>query len=106
VVDHMIKIRDAASSAAMHVLSERIFRRVGGSTGTNFFGLCWIAACMMERDEQGSLVSLICDSGDRYTSTYYNPEWLKRMDIDIEPYRHMLETFLDTGKFAPDLLTP
>jgi cysteine synthase A len=55
VIDHMIKIPDAASIAAMHVLSERIFRRVGGSTGTNFFGLCWIASNMMEEGRQGSL---------------------------------------------------
>jgi cysteine synthase len=99
VIDHMIKIPDAASIAAMHVLSERLFRRVGGSTGTNFFGLCWIAACMMAEGERGSLVSLICDSGDRYTSTYYDPDWLDRNNIDIEPYRDMLETFLDTGVF-------
>ena len=45
----MIKIPDAASIAAMHVLSDRLFRRVGGSSGTNFFGLCWIAAAMMAR---------------------------------------------------------
>lgn len=99
VIDHMIKIPDAASIAAMHVLSERIFRRVGGSTGTNFFGLCWIASNMMEEGRQGSLVSLICDSGDRYASTYYNPQWLQDNNIDIDPYRQMLEVFLDTGKF-------
>ena len=99
VIDHMIKIPDAGSIAAMHVLSERLFRRVGGSTGTNFFGLCWIASCMMAAGEEGSLVSLICDSGDRYTSTYYNPEWLEQNGIDIAPYREMIETFLDTGVF-------
>ncbi len=99
VIDHMIKIPDAGSIAAMHVLSERLFRRVGGSTGTNFFGLCWIASCMMAAGEEGSLVSLICDSGDRYTSTYYNPDWLEENQIDIAPYREMIETFLDTGVF-------
>ncbi len=104
VIDHMIKIPDAASVAAMHVLSERLFRRVGGSTGTNFFGLCWIAGCMMAAGEEGSLVSLICDSGDRYTSTYYNPDWLKENGIDFEPHRQMIETFLDTGKFDPIIL--
>jgi len=104
VIDHMIKIPDAASIAAVHVLSERLFRRVGGSTGTNFFGLCWIAGCMMAAGEEGSLVSLICDSGDRYTSTYYNPDWLKENGIDIEPHRQMIETFLDTGKFDPLIL--
>ncbi|MBP0616129.1 PLP-dependent cysteine synthase family protein [Jiella mangrovi] len=104
VIDHMIKIPDAASIAAMHVLSDRLFRRVGGSTGTNFFGLCWIASCLMKAGEQGSLVSLICDSGDRYTSTYYNEEWLKANGLDIAPYREMIETFLDTGTFRSDLM--
>jgi cysteine synthase A len=104
VIDHMIKIPDVASIAAMHVLSNRLFRRVGGSTGTNFFGLCWIASGMMAAGEEGSLVSLICDSGDRYTSTYYNPDWLRANHIDIAPYSDMLETFLDTGAFNPELV--
>ena len=99
VIDHMIKIPDAASIAAMHVLSDRLFRRVGGSTGTNFFGVCWIAAAMIKEGKEGSLVSLICDSGDRYASTYYDPEWLARNNIDIEPYRAILETFIETGEF-------
>jgi cysteine synthase A len=94
----MIKIPDAASIAAMHVLSDRLFRKVGGSTGTNFFGLCWIASAMMKEGKQGSLVSLICDSGDRYAATYYNADWLARNNIDITPYRDMLETFIDTGE--------
>lgn len=99
VIDHMIKIPDAASIAAMHVLSERLFRRVGGSTGANFFGLCWIAAAMLKEGRQGSLVSLICDSGDRYAATYYNPEWLSQNGIDIRPYKTMVETFIDSGDF-------
>lgn len=99
VIDHMIKIPDAASIAAMHVLSERLFRRVGGSTGTNFFGVCWIAAAMMKEGRVGSLVSLICDSGDRYAATYYNQEWLAQNRIDINPYRTMIEAFIDSGDF-------
>ena len=97
VIDHMIKIPDAASIAAMHVLSDRLFRRVGGSTGTNFYGLLWIAGSMLREGREGSLVSLICDSGDRYASTYYEPEWLKANGIDIAPYRERLERFLDSG---------
>src|SRR6478735_6707362 len=46
VVDRMVKVPDAASIAAMKVLSRRLGRRVGGSTGTNFFGLCWLAGEM------------------------------------------------------------
>jgi cysteine synthase len=101
VIDHMIKVPDAASIAAMHVLSEHLSRRVGGSTGTNFFGLCWIANMMMASGQEGSLVSLICDSGDRYADTYYNPDWLMENGLDIEPYRAMVETFVQTGRFEP-----
>ncbi len=99
VIDYMIKIPDAASIAAMRVLSDRLFRRVGGSTGTNFFALCWVAANMIEAGEEGSLVSLICDSGERYTSTYYDDDWLRANDLEIEPCQSMLESFLETGIF-------
>ena len=100
VIDHMIRIPDAASIAAMHVLSDRLFRRVGGSTGTNFFGLCWIAANMLREGREGSLVTLICDSGDRYASTYYDDQWLEENGLDIDPYRGALEHFLDTGEYG------
>jgi len=101
VIDHMIRVPDAASIAAAHVLSERLFRQIGGSTGTNFFGLCWIAANMMKAGRQGSIVTLICDGGHRYTETFYNPEWLRGNGIDIDPYRRMLDRFLDQGEFLP-----
>lgn len=99
VIDHMIQVPDAASIAAAHVLSERLFRQIGGSTGTNFFGLCWIAANMMKAGRQGSIVTLICDGGHRYTETFYNPDWLRENGVDIDPYRRMLDRFLDNGEF-------
>ena len=102
VIDCMLKIPDGASIAAMRVLSDRLFRRVGGSTGTNFFALCWVAAHMIAAGEEGSLVSLICDSGERYTATYYNDSWLRSNNIEIEPYCSMLRDFLDTGRFRFD----
>lgn len=97
VIDHMIRVPDAASIAAAHVLSDRLFRRVGASTGTNFFGLLWIAANMLREGRKGSLVTLICDSGDRYAGTYYDSGWLAANGIDIAPWKMMIETFLDSG---------
>lgn len=103
VIDHMIRVPDAASIAAAHVLSERIFRQIGGSTGTNFFGVCWIAATMLREGRRGSVVTLICDSGQRYADTFYNPDWLLESGINIAPYRRMIERFLDHGDFTgPD----
>jgi cysteine synthase A len=100
VIDHMIKVPDAASLAAMHVLSERLGRRVGGSTGTNFHGVCQLASEMIRKNQTGSIVSIICDGGDRYASTYYNPDWLADAKIDIAPWADRLNRFLDGGALA------
>jgi cysteine synthase A len=96
-IDHMMRVPDSASIAAAHVLSDRLFRRVGGSTGTNFYGLCCLAAGMLREGRPGSLVTLICDSGERYASTYFDPDWLREHEIDISPYKARIEHFLDNG---------
>ena len=100
VIDMMIKVPDAASLAAMRVLSARLARPVGGSTGTNFFGMCWAANQMREAGVSGSLVTLICDGGERYADTYYNDAWLTEAGLDIAPYVEMLEGFLAGGEFG------
>lgn len=98
-IDQMMRIPDAASIAAAHVLSDHLFRRVGGSTGTNFYGLCLIAADMIREGRKGALVTLICDSGERYISTYFDPHWLRDSGIDIAPFRAGLQRFLESGTF-------
>lgn len=102
VVDFMMPIPDAASIAAAHVLSERLFRRVGGSTGTNFFGSLILASQMLEEGREGAIVTLICDSGDRYADTYYNPAWLEAQKLDIAPWREKIEALLVSGAGAAD----
>ncbi|WP_103720020.1 PLP-dependent cysteine synthase family protein [Bosea psychrotolerans] len=99
VVDRMVKIPDAASIAGMNVLSRRLGRRVGGSTGTNFFALCWLANEMKANGVEGSLVTLICDSGERYLKTYYEPEWVVSKGLDPAPYEARIETLLAGGAF-------
>ncbi|MEI7886218.1 MAG: PLP-dependent cysteine synthase family protein [Actinomycetes bacterium] len=66
VIDRMIQVPDAASIAAMQFLNESIGRSVGPSTGTNFWGALQIIAGMRVAEQQGSVVSLICDGGERY----------------------------------------
>jgi hypothetical protein len=41
---------------------------------------------MLSRGEKGSVVTLICDGGDRYAGTYYNDEWVQAEGLDLEPY--------------------
>lgn len=86
VIDRMMRVPDAASIAAIHWLERQLNRRCGGSTGTNLFGALAIATEMIAKGEQGSIVSMICDSGERYTSTYFNQSWLSDQGLEIEPY--------------------
>jgi cysteine synthase A len=80
----MLKVPDALSLAAMRWVAGRMGRRVGGSTGTNFVGVLWLAARMRAAGEQGSIVSILCDGGERYAHSYYNPEWYAGQGIGID----------------------
>lgn len=91
VVDHMIRVPDAGSFAAMQTLSSLLNKRVGGSTGTNFWGMMELAKEMKVRGEAGSIVTLICDSGERYLNTYYNPDWLDSNGYSEDLLRYTLE---------------
>jgi cysteine synthase len=103
IVDRLIQVPDAASIATMRVVSERTGRSVGGSTGTNVWGAFLLVAEMLSRGEQGSVVTLICDGGDRYAGTYYSDTWVGDQGFDLQPYTDKLETFLETGAFPPSV---
>jgi cysteine synthase A len=103
VVDAMGSVPDAASIAAMRWCSRVTGRLVGGSTGTAMWGALRLVASMRESGTPGSVVTLLCDGGERYASTYYDDAWLAEQKIDIAPYAETLERFYDTGKWSePD----
>ena len=82
-VDAMLKVPDALSLAAMRHVSAVLGRRVGGSTGTNFVGVLRAARSMRDAGRRGSIVSILCDSGDRYAHSYYNRDWYLQRGIPI-----------------------
>ena len=88
VIDEMMKIPDAASIATINWLECLIGRKTGASTGTNLYGVLLLAARMKQAGQQGSLVTLICDSGERYLDTYYNPQWI---DANIGCYQQYMD---------------
>ena len=67
---------------------------VGGSTGTNVWGALTLATEMRDRGIRGSLVTLICDRGDRYLTTYYDDDWLARQGIELEAYAEELDALM------------
>ena len=98
VIDRMIAVPDVASIAAARVLSRRLGRRVGGSTGTNLWACALLAGEMADAGERGSIVSILCDHGDRYGSTYFNDDWLAAQGFDVVPFETRIETFFDKGR--------
>jgi len=77
LVDRMEEIADDDSIAAMRALSQLLGRRVGPSTGTNFVAMLRLAREMREQGQEGSILSLLCDSGERYLPTYYDEAWVQ-----------------------------
>ena len=53
---------------------------------------------MLSRGERGSVVTLICDGGERYSGTYYSDAWVGEQELELAPYTEVLETFLESGK--------
>ena len=95
LVDRMEEVADTESLAAMRLLSERLGRRVGPSTGTNFVAMLRLAHEMRACGEQGSILSLLCDAGERYLPTYHDAGWVARTVGDCSAARGELQALLD-----------
>jgi cysteine synthase A len=97
VVDRMIRVPDAASIAAARMLAAATGYLAGGSTGTNLWGCFRIISELRGAGVQGSVVTLLCDGGDRYARTYYNDDWLREQGIDLRPHKAALDQFVAAG---------
>ncbi len=93
VIDRMIQVPDAASIAAMLWLEQRVGRKPGPSTGTNLWATLEIARELAGAGRPGSVVTLMCDSGQRYLDTYYNPAWVRERIGDPAPWQDRLGAF-------------
>ncbi|MCK9895537.1 PLP-dependent cysteine synthase family protein [Frankia sp. AgB32] len=102
VVDRMLSVPDAASVAAMRFLQTTSGRRAGPSTGTNLWGAVRLACELAAAGREGSVVTLLCDGGDRYADSYYSPAWLTANGLDPHPYAEVLRHAADTASWPPD----
>ena len=101
-IDAMVKVPDDLSLAAMRHVSRQLGRRVGGSTGTNFIGVLAAARQMRDAGESGSIVTILCDSGERYAHSYYSAEWYVQQGIDTHAGDALLETLVN-GAALPQM---
>ena len=100
VIDRMITVTDAQSVAALRLISERLGRRCGGSTGTNMWACAQLIMEMIRDGVAGSVVTMICDSGERYLDTYFSDDWLAEKGIDWQPEYERLKALVDEGVAA------
>jgi cysteine synthase A len=100
VIDRMLQVPDAASVAAMRHLHTVADLHAGPSTGTNLWGVWQLVAEMIAEGRRGSIVSLMCDGGDRYTGNYYNPAWLASQGLDPEPHEAVIKHFFESGLWS------
>jgi len=95
VIDRMFEVADLDSIAAMRVLSDLLNRRVGPSTGTNFIAVLKLRQEMIAGGEEGSIVSVICDSGERYehlfNDTTVEQQFGKGLMTSIQAVREQLK---------------
>lgn len=103
VVDRMLKVPDALSIAAMHLVNELVGFRVGPSTGMNMVGALLLLCQQQGNNQQGPVASVICDSGDRYADTYYDPAWLAARGLDWKPLLPALKQAWQSGVWPSEL---
>ncbi len=96
----MVKVPDAGSIAAMRHASDVLGRKVGGSTGTNLWGAFGLVAEMLERGRSGSVVTLLCDGGERYAGSYFDDDWVASEGIDLAGPAAVLAEFTATGRWT------
>ena len=98
VIDNVIRVPDTASIAGLRFIEGLLGKRVGGSTGTNVFVVFQLISQMIESHTSGSVVTLLCDDGDRYSDTYYSDTWLHKQGLDISEHLRLIEHFAKTGE--------
>ncbi len=104
-IDTMVKVPDVWSLAAMHALSAVLGRPVGGSSGTNLVAALVMAQHMQASGESGSVVTILCDSGARYSNTYFNDAWLQECGLACSAQRDAVLAWMHTGQMPTDLVS-
>jgi cysteine synthase len=82
-IDHAYRVDDAAALHCLYELVQHEGLSLGGSAGINIAG-----AERLARDlgPGHTVVTILCDYGNRYQSKLYNPEFLAARDLPVPPW--------------------
>jgi cystathionine beta-synthase len=79
-VDYVIRAYDADSFRVARKLAKDEGIMAGGTTGSNLWAAIEVAK---DLDENAIIVTLACDTGQRYLSKMYSDEWMKEQGFDV-----------------------
>jgi cysteine synthase len=82
-IDDALQVDDATALTVLFRLLKEEGLYLGGSTGINVG-----AAIQVARDlgPGHTIVTVLCDGGDRYRSRLYNPTWLRQKGLPVPPW--------------------
>jgi cysteine synthase A len=61
---------------------------------------------MMEDGISGSVVTILCDAGERYRSTIFDDDWLAAKGFETAALEDDIHAFLETGRTLRDRVKP
>lgn len=100
-VDEVINVTDRESFELSRQLGRQEGIFCGASTGTNLAAALRVARAL---DENGLVVFIVCDTGERYLSKHHSDEWMKEKRL-LEPQRINAGLIIGTkGAHAPKSL--
>jgi cystathionine beta-synthase len=79
-VDYVIRAYDSDSFRVARKLAKDEGIMAGGTTGSNLWAAMEVAK---DLDENAIIVTLACDTGQRYLSKMYSDEWMKEQGFEI-----------------------
>jgi cysteine synthase A len=82
-IDDAFQIPDAEMLPVLYDLVQQEGLLLGGSSGINVAGAIRLAQTL---GPGHTIVTILCDSGSRYQSKLYNPEFLKTKDLPPPPW--------------------
>ncbi len=83
IVDHAYRIDDNEALEALFALTQNEGLCLGGSTGINIVGAVKLAETL---GPGHTVVTMLCDYGQRYQSKIYNPEFLRAKGLPVPPW--------------------
>ena len=62
-----------------------------------------VARQMVEAGESGSVVTILCDGGERYATSYYCEAWLADQGYELVPLIDRVAACVEQGGALPDI---